>query len=115
MLSIIHFDKIINGFNKGELAPIDKQKITNDETLPLFSVLPIQPQSKKEENKTISNKITQRNKTLLPKIENKKKTTLKAINRTYKTFKEIKKTKVNKNMITIPRAITKISPPSLSV
>lgn len=115
MLSIIHFDKNINGFNKGKLAPIDKQKITNDETLPLFSVLPIQPQSKKEENKTISNKITQRNQTLLPKIENKKKTTLKAINRTYKTFKEIKKTKVNKTMITIPRAITKISPPSLSV
>ena len=115
MLSIIHFDKNINGFNQGKLAPIDKQKITNDETLPLFSVLPIQPQSKKEENKTISNKITRRNKTLLPKIENKKKTTLKAINRTYKTFKEIKKTKVNKTMITIPRAITKISPPSLSV
>ena len=67
MLSIIHFDKNINGFNQGKLAPIDKQKITNDETLPLFSVLPIQPQSKKEENKTISNKITQRNKTLKSK------------------------------------------------
>ena len=115
MLSIIHFDKNINGFNKSKLAPIDKQKIINDDPFPLFSVIPIQSQSKKEENKTISNKTIQKNKTILPKIENKNKTTLKAINRTFKTFKEIKQTKTYKTLITIPRAITKISPPSLSV
>lgn len=115
MLSIIHFDKNINGFNKSKLVPIDKQKITNDDPFPLFSVIPIQPQSKKEENKSISNKTIQKNKTILPKIKNKKKTTLKAINRIFKTFKEVKETKTYKTLITIPRALSKISPPSLSV
>ena len=59
--------------------------------------------------------MNQKTKSFLPKIENKKKVTVTAINKLYKTFKEVKETKNNHTLITIPRAITKSSPPSLSV